>query len=121
VTAVIDLHGRRDDPQYDPALNPNVIYIGCSQWWGRDRKLEGHPLGNPWARYMKRLGRDEVVRRYREHLLSHPDLIQIAVDLVHSGKTMGCWCAPEPCHADVILEIVALVDAGLIQLPELGR
>jgi hypothetical protein len=26
-TSVIDLHGRRNHPAYDPVLNPRVVYI----------------------------------------------------------------------------------------------
>ncbi|MGW7548702.1 DUF4326 domain-containing protein [Streptomyces sp. NPDC054770] len=24
------------------------------------------------------------------------------------GKTLACWCAPEPCHADVLAELAEL-------------
>lgn len=23
------------------------------------------------------------------------------------GKTLGCWCAPKPCHGDVLLKLAA--------------
>jgi len=22
------------------------------------------------------------------------------------GKNIGCWCFPEPCHGDVLLELI---------------
>ena len=25
------------------------------------------------------------------------------------GRTLGCWCAPEPCHADVLVGVITLV------------
>ena len=24
------------------------------------------------------------------------------------GKNLGCWCNPEPCHGDVLLELIDL-------------
>lgn len=32
-----------------------------------------------------------------------PTLAQIRHDL--GGRNLRCWCAPEPCHADVLLEM----------------
>lgn len=55
--------------------------------------------GNPF-----RIGRDgtrvEVIRRYAEYLLARPDLV---VDVPRlRGHTLACWCAPAPCHAEVL-------------------
>lgn len=22
------------------------------------------------------------------------------------GKNLGCWCHPEPCHEDILLELI---------------
>jgi len=47
--------------------------------------------------------RDTVIRNYAEHYLPHkPSLIARLPDL--RGKALGCWCAPEPCHGDVLKE-----------------
>lgn len=105
MTAVINLRGRRDNPDFDPDLNPNVVYLGCRQWWGTGRLLEGHPLGNPWARQMKRLGRDEALRRYSEWLPTVPGLDAILESL--RGKTLACWCQPNPCHCDLVAALIA--------------
>jgi hypothetical protein len=47
-----------------------------------------------------------VIRKYREYLLSNPDLLDRLPEL--EGKTLGCWCAPKPCHGDVLVEILSL-------------
>ncbi len=26
------------------------------------------------------------------------------------GKALGCWCKPEPCHGDVLVELVTMVE-----------
>lgn len=100
-TLVIDLHDRRDHPDYDPDLNPNVIYVSRRQWWGRGRLLDAHPLNNPPRNSVKRLGSHEAaVAAYCRHLLDKPGLLRL-VPTLH-GRTLGCWCAPQLCHAHVL-------------------
>lgn len=48
--------------------------------------------------------REEVIQKYREWLMSQPELIE-KVKLELKGKILGCWCAPLACHADVLLEV----------------
>jgi hypothetical protein len=63
------------------------VYVGRPTKWG-----------NPF-----KIGRDgtraEVIERYERWLLEQPELVAALDEL--RGKTLGCWCAPEPCHADV--------------------
>lgn len=73
------------------------------------------PLGNPF-----RAGRDgtreEVIEAYREWLRTRIDagdmrviaaLNQLAILSERAqGVKLVCWCAPLPCHADVIAEEV---------------
>ncbi len=100
VTTVVNLSGHRDNPAF-----ADVVYVGRALYRGGWR-LAGSPLANPY-----RPGRDgtpaEVVARYREHLLGRADLLALLPAL--RGRRIGCWCAPMPCHADVIAE---LADAG---------
>lgn len=71
---------------------PGAVYVG-----GPSR------FGNPFV--IGRDGdRDTVIARYRAWLLAQPDLVAAARrDL--AGKHLICWCAPQPCHADVLREI----------------
>lgn len=68
------------------------VYVGRPTKWG-----------NPF-----RIGvdgtREEVVRRYREWLNTQPSLLEAARRELR-GKDLVCWCAPLPCHADVLLEV----------------
>lgn len=65
-----------------------------------DRSTE---WGNPF-----RIGRDgtraEVLLKYRKWLPEHPEIIEAAKEQLR-GKTLGCWCAPEACHADILAEV----------------
>lgn len=117
-TLVINLHARRDDPDYDPDLNPNVIYVSRRQWWGPGRLLDEHPLKNPHLvdKPCRTRGchgivhtRVEAVAAYCRRLLAHPELLALVPEL--RGKTLGCWCAPELCHAHIL--------AVLAETPEL--
>lgn len=61
--------------------------------------------GNPW-----RIGshgtRADVIRKYRAWLMEDRQAdLRDEVRRVLRGKTLGCWCAPRPCHGDVLLEI----------------
>jgi hypothetical protein len=48
--------------------------------------------------------RAEVIQKYRERLLGQPGLLDRLREL--RGRRLACWCSPEPCHADVLLELV---------------
>lgn len=60
--------------------------------------------GNPFV-----MGRDgdrvAVVARYERYLLEHPDLLAAARRELR-GRDLTCWCAPQPCHGDVLLRLV---------------
>jgi len=64
------------------------VYIGRPSKWG-----------NPFA--IGRDGdRDEVIVKYEAWLLTQPQLLAALDEL--KGKTLGCWCAPQACHGDVL-------------------
>lgn len=71
---------------------PYDVYIGRPSKWG-----------NPFV-----IGKDgtrqEVVRKYREWILTQPQLLNDLHEL--KGKTLGCWCSPKLCHGDVLLELL---------------
>lgn len=102
-TSVIDLHGRRDHPTYDPALNARVVYVGRYQGWGAGRVLHGHPLGNPFG--VKRYGLHESLVKYADWLLGSPERVAIAKAL--HGLTLGCWCVDTrpACHGLVVAAV----------------
>ena len=61
------------------------------------------PWGNPFV-----VGRDgdraEVIEKYRQWLFVNP-LRDAEVRYLHN-RYLICHCAPEPCHADVLLRYV---------------
>lgn len=81
---------------------PFDVYIGRSSYgmesagWGNPFRLE---RGNDGPR-----SRALVIAAYRRWLLEQPDLVARAKRELR-GKVLGCWCAPLPCHGDVLAEI----------------
>lgn len=71
------------------------VYIGRPSKWGNPFNLTDPN---------NRLERFEVIRKYREWILTQPKLLADLGEL--EGKTLGCWCAPKPCHGDVLIELV---------------
>jgi hypothetical protein len=58
--------------------------------------------GNPFL-----IGRDgtrqEVIQKFREWFFDNPDLMRTVREHLR-GKVLGCWCAPQRCHADILAE-----------------
>jgi hypothetical protein len=43
--------------------------------------------------------------KYREWIFSQPDLVERAKKEL-KAKVLGCWCKPEACHGDILVEII---------------
>lgn len=73
-------------------LPENAVYVGRPS-----------VFGNPFV-----VGRDgtreRVIAAYRYHLKTNASLTVQAIRELR-GKDLVCWCAPEACHADVLLDI----------------
>ena len=69
----------------------NAVYVGRPSVWG-----------NPFV-----IGKDgsraEVIAKYETWLMSQPQLLSKLHEL--RGRNLGCWCAPQACHADVLLRL----------------
>ena len=76
-----------------------------------DRIYVGRPTkwGNPFI--IGRDGtRDEVIAKYRAWIARQPALLAALHEL--RGKNLVCWCAPERCHAEVLIELANRNGAG---------
>lgn len=73
-------------------ISDDAVFIGRPSKWG-----------NPYS-----IGRDgsrgEVIAKYRRWIADRPDLIADAKAELR-GKVLVCYCAPAPCHGDVLLKI----------------
>lgn len=48
--------------------------------------------------------RQQVIDKYRAYVYAQP-LLLIKIKKELKNKVLGCWCAPEACHGDVLAEI----------------
>jgi hypothetical protein len=49
--------------------------------------------------------RKTVIENYAQHYLPYkPSLLSRLAEL--RGRALACWCAPEPCHGDVLLQLL---------------
>ncbi len=90
------------------------VYIGRRVFMGGWR-LPASPWANPFPRDPC-VSSEEACRRYETWLRGErPDLLARLPEL--RGKTLGCWCAPGPCHGDVLIRLLAEADAQALPLP----
>lgn len=81
------------------------IYIG-----------RGSPWGNPYSHLAKsaaefRVGtREEAVARYRDYALERLQREPHWLDQLRDQpeRDLGCWCKPQACHGDILLELLEL-------------
>jgi hypothetical protein len=69
------------------------------------------PLGNPFLLRdaSDDVQRIQVIEKYRNWFnikIEEDPVFRAQVEAVR-GKDLGCWCAPRPCHGDVIVEWLA--------------
>ena len=89
--------------------DPDHVYIGRRGVVFVD-KVRYPATNSPWSNPYKINGsttREKVLELYREHLtnlLKDPEQLDEFLKL--KGKTLGCWCHPNACHGDVILEFL---------------
>jgi hypothetical protein len=74
---------------------PFDVYIGRPSMWG-------NPYPVPKF-YDREADPDRILARYEAHVRSRPELMAALPEL--RGKVLGCWCAPKPCHGDVLLRM----------------
>jgi len=86
-----------------------AVYVGRPSKWGNPYKVGASKfiLGIPrGVSESGRLTRKEAIERYEWRLRA----TEIGATLMEQidelrGKDLVCWCAPLPCHADVLLEL----------------
>ncbi len=50
--------------------------------------------------------RSEVIQKFRDWAINNKKFMESLDEL--DGKVLGCWCKPEACHGDVILELIKI-------------
>ncbi len=80
---------------------PYDIYIGRGSKWGcpytiiKDRPTLASEIVD---------SKEEALSKYKEYVLTSPELMESLDEL--EGKVLGCFCKPEKCHGDILLELL---------------
>ena len=105
-----------------------TVYLGRKMpGWDGSPLANRHPVGKVCPICKVTHQRGETLRMYHDWLLAemesgkgpaHDEVHRIA-DLVRNGAavTLGCWCWPEPCHAELVREFVV----GVLGMPKPQR
>lgn len=81
---------------------PYDVYIGRGSKWGcpytiiKDRPTLAKEIVD---------SKEEALAKYKEYILNTPELYNSLGEL--DGKILGCFCKPQPCHGDVLLELIS--------------
>lgn len=70
------------------------VYIGRGSKWGNPFKMKNNSLEE----------RHRVISEYYQWILEQKHLLDELDEL--DGKKLGCYCAPELCHGDVLVYLL---------------
>ena len=113
MTTIVNVRVAHLRPQYQNLKewceDPNNVYIG--------RKgvvfIEGvryPPQDSMWSNPFKlsvSITREQCIEKYREYIVNKIQTHNLIDKLLAlENKNLGCWCAPESCHGDVIKELI---------------
>lgn len=75
------------------------VYIGRGSIWGNPFVMANNTDAE----------RQRVIAAYKAYLKEQVRSGAITVGMLKelNGKRLGCFCAPKPCHGDVIVQAVA--------------
>lgn len=84
------------------------VYIGRPTKWGNP--YTHIQDGKTLAKYVVE-DRNAAVNAYRDYI-TNGDGKHLLDDLheLKGGKILGCWCKPQACHGDILLELLEEYD-----------
>lgn len=95
--------------------DPNNVYIGRAGVVFVEK--ERYPKESSVFANIFKVGkdgtRDEVIKKYEEYMrekLKGDDNLKKQL-MVLKGKRLGCWCKPEGCHGDVLVQLIKELEA----------
>jgi hypothetical protein len=96
--------------------DPNNVYIGRSGIvfiHNENSNIKerypkkSSPFANPF-KLNKDGNRKEIIQKYKKYIKkrldSDNDLQKLLLNM--KNKNLGCWCHPEPCHGDVLIDLI---------------
>ena len=91
-----------DDENNEYVGRSGVVFIDKQRF-----PKESSQFANPY-KIGKDGPRDEVLNKYKKYItdkLSTDEFLRKEL-IKLKGKNLGCWCKPENCHADILIELL---------------
>ena len=94
---VLNLRRIAGDTSAEALLERGIVRVDRATKWGNPFRLARHG------------SRIEVVERYRRDLWRRIRAGEVDLDELATldGRDLACWCAPLPCHAEVLARAAA--------------
>ena len=71
----------------------------------RDNNLASQSKwNNPFSMKVCNDDRELCVQKFKDYIQSKKEFIDSLHEL--KGKNLGCWCYPQKCHGDVLIELI---------------
>lgn len=77
---------------YSDDVPDGAVYIGRPSKWGNP-----FVVGKPWTRA-------KAIEQFEQYIRAN-EWLMAAAKRELKGRNLLCFCAPEPCHGDVLLRI----------------
>lgn len=86
----------------DPRMPIGAIYVGRPSVYGN---MWSHKPSQVYH-VIRAETREQAIEEYRKWIYADAQReLREQVKRELHGKDLCCWCAPEPCHAEILLEI----------------
>lgn len=91
-----------DDPQNVYIDRAGVVFVNKEIY-----PKQASPFANPY-KIGKHGTREQVLQKYRVYILEKLEKeLSLKKELESlKCKNLECWCHPEPCHGDILLELI---------------
>lgn len=77
----------------------DAVYVGRPTKWGNPYSHQNNTL----AEFKVDTKQEALLRFY--DMCWNDEALRLDAKEELKGKDLVCWCAPRPCHADILLEI----------------
>lgn len=114
MTTIVNVSVANIRPQYNNLkewmADQQNVYIGRGSVVFVDGKrypYESSQFCNPF-KISKADSRDDVIKKFKEYIHKKLDSDDKFKNMLTElkGKRLGCWCKPQKCHGDILIDII---------------